>query len=224
MAITKTDFMRGMQCPKMLWLDKHKAKLKVIPPEIQAKLDAGNDFGDRAMGMFGDYEEMTVYRPGTHIPDKAAMLRRTQEHLEAGTPVICEAAFSNYNNYCAVDILRKTERGYDFYEVKNAPEVQPQFIKDAAFQYYIVRRCKLPVGKVFLVLRGENEENPFVPVEVTAEVKKLYSWINDHIWELNRLQKQPEEIETEPGEQCREPYECWYYGYCHGEEAGENEA
>ena len=24
MAITKTDFMRGMQCPKMLWLDKHK--------------------------------------------------------------------------------------------------------------------------------------------------------------------------------------------------------
>lgn len=123
MAITKTDFMRGMQCPKMLWLDKHKPSLKVIPPEIQARLDAGNDFGDRAMGMFGPYEEMTVYRPGTTIPDKAAMLQRTQEHLEVGTPVICEAAFSNYNNYCAVDILRKTDTGYDFYEVKNAPEV-----------------------------------------------------------------------------------------------------
>ena len=53
MAITKTDFMRGMQCPKMLWLDKHRPGLKVIPPEIQARLDAGNDFGDRAMGMFG---------------------------------------------------------------------------------------------------------------------------------------------------------------------------
>ena len=77
MAITKTDFMRGMQCPKMLWLDKHKPSLKVIPPEIQAKLDAGNDFGDRAMGMFGPYEEMTVYRPGTTLPDKTAMLQRT---------------------------------------------------------------------------------------------------------------------------------------------------
>ena len=63
MAITKTDFMRGMQCPKMLWLDKHKPSLKVIPPEVQARLDAGNDFGDRAMGMFGPYEEMTVYLP-----------------------------------------------------------------------------------------------------------------------------------------------------------------
>ena len=133
--------MRGMQCPRMLWLDKHRPKLKVIPPEVQEKLDAGNDFGDLAMGMFGPYEEMTVYRSGTHIPDKKAMVQKTAEHLEAGTEVICEAAFMNYNNYCAVDILRKTETGYDIYEVKNAPELHDQFIRDAAFKYYIISRC-----------------------------------------------------------------------------------
>ena len=115
MALTKTGFMRGMQCPKMLWLDRHKPSLCVIPPEVQQRLDAGNDFGDRAMGMFGPYEEMTVYRPGTRIPDKKKMAEKTALHLAAGTPVICEAAFLNYNNYCAVDILRKTESGYDFY-------------------------------------------------------------------------------------------------------------
>ena len=101
MGITKTDFMRGMQCHKMLWLDKHKPDLRIIPPYIQEKLDAGNEFGDRAMAMFGEYEEMTVYRPGTQIPDKKAMAARTMEHLEKGTPVICEAAFIYYNNYCA---------------------------------------------------------------------------------------------------------------------------
>lgn len=37
MGITKTDFMRGMQCRKMLWLDKHKPSLKVIPPEVQQR-------------------------------------------------------------------------------------------------------------------------------------------------------------------------------------------
>ena len=100
MGITKTDFMRGMQCRKMLWLDKHRPDLKIIPPEIQQKLDAGNEFGDRAMGIFGEYEEMTVYRPGTQIPDKKAMASRTAEHLEKGTAVICEAAFIYYNNYC----------------------------------------------------------------------------------------------------------------------------
>ena len=43
MGVTKTDFMRGMQCPRMLWLDKHHPELKVIPPEVQARLDAGNE-------------------------------------------------------------------------------------------------------------------------------------------------------------------------------------
>ena len=216
MGITKTDFMRGMQCPKMLWLDKHKPKLKVIPPEVQEKLDAGNEFGDLAMGMFGPYEEMTVYRPGTHIPDKKAMVQRTAEHLEAGTAVICEAAFMNYNNYCAVDILRKTETGYDIYEVKNTEELHDQFIRDAAFQYYIISRCALKIGKVFIVLHGKDPEYPFSPVEVTQEVKGLYKWINEHIWDLNRLQKSQDELTVEPGDQCTEPYECWYYSYCHG--------
>ncbi len=217
MGITKTDFMHGMQCPKMLWLDKHKSRLRVIPPEVQARLDAGNEFGDLAMGMFGPYEEMTVYRPGTRVPDKAAMVRRTLEHLEAGTEVICEAAFVDYNNYCAADILRRTNDGYELYEVKNAPAVAPQFIQDAAFQYYIITRCRLKIRKVFIVIHGEDEASPFVPVEVTKEVRELYTWINSHIWDLNRMQKQKEEPSAVPGAQCSDPYDCWYYGYCHPE-------
>lgn len=218
MAITKTDFMRGMQCRKMLWLDKHKPSLRVIPPEIQERLDAGNDFGDRAMGMFGPYEEMTVYLPGKQIPDKKAMIAKTQDALERGVEVICEAAFSNYNNYCAVDILRKTSSGYDFYEVKNASEVHDQFIKDAGFQYYIISRCGVKIEHIYIVTHGPDEENPFVPVEITSQAKAYYRWINEHIWDLNRMQKEKDEIQVEPGEQCTSPYECWYYGYCHRNE------
>lgn len=220
MAITKTDFMRGMQCRKMLWLDRHKRHLQVIPPEVRARLDAGNEFGDRAMGMFGPYEEMTVYLPKylpRRIPDKQAMIRNTQDALRRGVEVICEAAFSNYNNYCAVDILRKTETGYDIYEVKNAPEVHGQFVRDAGFQYYILTRCGVKVGRVWIVLHGPDEDNPFLPAEVTEEAKGYYRWINDNIWDLNRMQWRKEELDIEPGDQCTQPYECWYYGYCHGE-------
>ena len=215
MGITKTDFMRGMQCPKMLWLDKHRPDLKVIPPEVQKKLDDGNDFGDRAMAMFGDFEEMTIYRPGTTIPDKQAMVAKTAEHLEKGTPVICEAAFMYYNNYCAVDILRKTGTGYDFYEVKNAPDVYEQFIRDAGFQYYIMSRCKLNIGRIYIVTHGPDEEYPFESNDVTEKAKGYAKWVNDNIWDLNRMQKQAEEIDITPGEQCTKPYECWYYDYCH---------
>ena len=75
---------------------------------------------------------------------------------------------------------------------------------------------RLDKHKVFIVLHGPDEEYPFLPVDVTKEAKGYYKWINDHIWDLNRRQKEPEEIKVEPGEQCHEPYDCWYYGYCHG--------
>ena len=223
MAITKTDFMRGMQCRKMLWLDKHRPGLRVIPPEVQLRLDAGSEFGERAKGMFGPYEDMTVYLPGRRVPDKKAMLARTQEHIASGTPVMCEAAFSNYNNYCAVDILRRTDTGFDIYEVKNSREVHEQFVRDAGFQYYIASRCGLNVERVYIVIHGPDEAAPFAPVDVTSEAKACYRWINENIWELNRMQKERDEISVEPGAQCAEPYECWYYAYCHGERAAAKE-
>ena len=120
MGVTKTDFVRGLQCPKMLWLDSHKPEEKYIPAAVQRRLDLGNEFGDKAMAIFGDYVETTAYRPDGRM-DYAAMLERTERCLLAGTPVICEAAFSWYGNYCAADILKKTASGYELYEVKNAP-------------------------------------------------------------------------------------------------------
>ena len=62
MGVTKTDFIRGLQCPRMLWLDKHHPEFKVIPPDVQEKLDAGNEFGDKAMGIFGPYVEVTTFK------------------------------------------------------------------------------------------------------------------------------------------------------------------
>lgn len=81
MGVTKTDFMRGMQCPRMLWLDKHHPELKVIPPEVQARLDAGNEFGDKAMGMFGPFVETTTYKADGKL-DYNAMLQKTKECIE----------------------------------------------------------------------------------------------------------------------------------------------
>jgi hypothetical protein len=119
MGVSKTDFMRGMQCPKMLWLDKNKRDERIIPPEVQARLDAGNEFGDKAMSMFGEFVEMTTYKADGRL-DYTAMIKKTHECLIGGTQVICEAAFLHYGHYCAVDILRKVGSRYEIYEVKNA--------------------------------------------------------------------------------------------------------
>lgn len=80
MGVTKTDFMRGMQCPKMLWLDAHKREERIIPPEVQARLDKGNEFGDGAMGMFGPYKETTTYKENGRL-DYTVMLEKTKTWL-----------------------------------------------------------------------------------------------------------------------------------------------
>ncbi len=214
MGVTKTDYMRGMQCPRMLWLDRHKPEERVIPPEVQKKLDEGNAFGDLAMGMFGAYVETTAYKENGRL-DITQMVKKTQECLRDGTQVICEAAFSYYGNYCAADILRKAEGGYELYEVKNSGGVSEQFIKDVGFQRYILTRCGVRLKKCCIVLHGAEEEKPFVIEDVTAQARAFSQTVNDNIWRLGKIKFQKEEVLQEPGPQCKEPYECWYYDYCH---------
>lgn len=214
MGVTKTDYMRGMQCPRMLWLDRHRPEERIIPPEVQKRLDEGNAFGDAAMGMFGEYVETTAFKENGKL-DFAKMLEKTQECLRNGTPVICEAAFRYYGNYCAVDILRKAGEGYELYEVKNSSGVSEQFIKDVGFQRYILIRCGIRLKKCCIVYHGEDEANPYVIEDVSEKAKAFSETVNDNIWRLGKIKFQKEEVMQEPGSQCKEPYECWYYDYCH---------
>lgn len=214
MGVTKTDFVRGMQCPKMLWMDHHKPEHKEIPTEVQSKLDQGNAYGDSLMGMFGQYTEVQEYYPGTKWPDKKRMAAKTKQLLAAGTKIICEAAFMDSNgNYCAVDILRwdAVNNCYDMYEIKNAAEVSDRFIQDASFQAYIIRRTGLNLGRVFIVYHNSD---PYDIEEVTTAVEKYSSWVDENIDRLDQVKGQSKEYICEMGIQCACPYECWYYAYC----------
>lgn len=214
MGITKTDFIRGMQCPKMLWLDRNKPEKKEIPPKVRKLLDGGNAYGDSLMGMFGPYTEVREYVPETNIPDKARMVKKTAELIAAGTKIICEAAFMDHaGNYCAVDILRwdDTECRYDMYEIKNASQISERFIVDAAFQANLIRRTGLPLGRVFIVYHGEE---PYDIEEITQTAAKYSSVIEENIGLLSDVADQHEEYNCAMGIQCACPYECWYYSYC----------
>ena len=219
MPISKTDFVRGLQCEKMLWLDAHCPSEKIIPPEMQAKLDAGNEFGDRAMGIFGDFTETTCFKEDGKL-HYAEMIRKTQALLGSGEKVICEAAFSWYGNYCAADILRKVGDFYALYEVKNTDTVRKEFITDLGFQRLILRKSGVPLSSSFLILRGEDieetnenlsqiENNPenakrgghvcveyikydgftYKIVDVTQAAKRMEFVASKEIFELGKIKK-----------------------------------
>ena len=215
MGITKSDFMRGMQCDKMLWLDKHKPEEKIIPEEVQLRLDAGNEFGDNAMGIFGEYTEVTAYKPDGSL-DFKKMLENTKECIENGVSVICEGSFLWYGNYCAVDILKLTEKGYEMYEIKNSDSVKEQFIKDASFQYFILKKCGIKLSKVFI---GYNSDGKVAFLDVTGACREYYTFISENIFRLNKVKFAKTEPCVHMGGQCDYPYVCWYKEYCMKERA-----
>ncbi len=241
MPISKTDFIRGLQCKKMLWLDAHCPQERVIPEEVQSKLDAGNDFGDKAMGIFGAFVETTCFKEDGRL-HYSAMIEKTKTLLESREQVICEAAFSWYGNYCAADILRKDGDSYALYEVKNTHTVRKEFITDLGFQCLILRKSGIPLSSAFLILRGDNETKDADPcltekndkegghvrveyishddftykiVDVTKAAKRMERIAEKEIFTLGKLKRKDAICPSiSVGEHCETPYRCWYYDFC----------
>ena len=159
---------------------------------------------------------MTSYKMDGSL-DYKAMIEKTKSCLDTGVGVICEAAFSAYGNYCAVDILKKVGGRYEIYEVKNSSSVDEQFIKDLAFQRYILLCSGVRISKCFVIYASSGEDK-FAIEEVTDRVKAYADWVKENIWRLSKIKSQPCEPQMLMGEQCQKPYECWYCEYCKREE------
>ena len=102
---SKSKYCGLWQCPKIAWLRKYKPDEITVDGSVIARMEAGNVVGDLAMGLFGDFVEVTAYN-GDKI-DLSKMIENTKAEIEKGTPVICEASFDYNGLYCAVDILKK---------------------------------------------------------------------------------------------------------------------
>ena len=159
-------------------------------------------------------EEVREYYPGTTRPNKPEMAKKTQELLATGSKIICEAAFvDDDGNYCAADIIRWDEdrKCYDLYEVKNSATVSEQFIKDAGFQAYLIRKVGLKLEWVYIIY---HTQEPYDIMDITQRANNCAGWVSENIGRLGAIAAQNEEVCCDTGIQCACPYECWYYEYC----------
>ena len=110
-GLSKSKYTKFCQCPKALWLSTYKPEEAIEDAGAQARFEQGNEVGDLAMGLFGDYVEVTTQNADGSL-NLNAMIEKTKEEVTRETAVICEASFSFEKNYCAVDLLRKTKDGW----------------------------------------------------------------------------------------------------------------
>ena len=125
--MTKTEFCKGVQCPKILWLDSHMPEkaADVAPGHV---LKTGSYAGEIARNYYGSCSLVE------YAEDKGKMIEETQRLMEGGEKNIAEAAFSYNGLYCAVDILHKAKDGWDIVEVKSSTKISEIYCEDMAFQ------------------------------------------------------------------------------------------
>ena len=93
MNFSKSKYCLHIQCPKILWLKKYKPEEFVQDTSVENRMTTGNAVGDLAMGLFGDYTEVTVLDKDGK-PDISAMIEKTKQCLLGGVENICEASFT----------------------------------------------------------------------------------------------------------------------------------
>jgi len=216
MNLSKSRYCKGIQCPKILWLDEHKSEVRDDSGINQRILDTGNEVGDLAMGYYGDYTEVP------YNADKSVMIAETRRLLDAKTSVICEASFSHDGNFCSVDILRVFDDGVEIVEVKSSTKIDPIYYDDMAFQYHVLASCGLNVRKVSIMhinnkyeRQGEiNLQELFSVHDCTEKVLSLQNDVKANIEEFKKTAGAKTEINIEIGKQCSTPYDCVYRSYC----------
>ena len=216
MLLSKSQYLRGLQCHKSLWLYKNRPELRdVAHGQESALFNTGHTVGDCAKQLFPGGVEIEF------TPDNFdGMIDQTAELIEQGEETIYEAAFKENGVFAMADILHKTAAGWDIYEVKASTSVKPVYLNDAAIQYYALADV-LTINRVFIVhinnkyeRLGELDiEQLLVVNDVTDSVLNCQVEIGKNIAQMVDVLA-CDEPQIDIGPQCSDPYDCDYKGLC----------
>lgn len=221
MYLSKSKYCGLWQCPKIAWLRKYKPEEQYVDDTVIERMRTGNEVGDLAMGLFGEFVDVTSYR-GDRI-DINAMLENTRVEMERDTQIICEASFDYNGLYCAVDILKRTDNGWAIYEVKSSTHDEKKvYAADVAYQKYVLEHCGINVTDTYLVVinneyvfNGELDIHELFQITNVAEAVAIeLKNIEGNLLIAERLLGCPNEPDIGLSVSCNDPYKCAFWKYC----------
>jgi hypothetical protein len=133
--LSKSLFLRGLQCPKSLYLFKTQPDLRDQVSDAQeAIFRAGTEVGITAQGLFPGGK--VIPYDGMSLDDQKKL---TQAEMAVGTPILYEPAFQFDKVFVKADILRKVGEEWDLYEVKGSTGIKEVYLNDIALQYFVLK-------------------------------------------------------------------------------------
>jgi len=222
-GLSKTLLLKGMQCPKALWLSKNPPDFEFPPqPDLEAKYAAGTEVGILAQQLFPGGVEVPY--EGLSVAEQVA---KTRELIDAGETVIYEASFAYNGIFVKVDILVRDDIGgvsgacWKVYEVKMGTSVKPINYNDVAIQGYVLEHCGLSICGNYLVhidnsyvRQGEiNVHGLFVAEDVRLEALEGQTRLPHLVKSLLEVLEEGEP-DVDIGTHCSNPYDCDFIPYC----------
>ncbi len=222
MYFSKSKYCDLWKCPKMAWLNKYKPEEREIDDGAKQRMEDGNKIGDLAMGIFGDFVEVTELREDGSL-DLPKMIVRTKEEMDKGTPVICEASFDFNGLYCAVDILKRDGDGWAIYEVKSTKDDnKAKYYVDVGYQKYVLERCGIAVTNTYLItLNGEyvfdgtlDIKKLFLITDISDPAEDQKVFVGPNLEEAEPMLNDEREPDIDLSVRCEKPGACPYWDYC----------
>lgn len=218
--LSKSTFIRGLQCLKSLYLHKKRPFLRDKLSAAQLnKFDRGHEVGLLAQKMFPGGEDCSPASPSAYRKS----IEKTLSLIEKKFPVIYEATLQADGVLIMADILVWNGQTYDMYEVKSSLKISQTYLYDVALQYYVMQQAGLTPGAAFILhvnsdyLFEGGEIDPFKffrVVNVTHEVLALQEKVKTTL----EAEKQVISSESSPripiGPWCFSPYPCDFIGHC----------
>jgi hypothetical protein len=207
--------MKGLQCPKALWLFKNRKDLATeLDQRRQNLFDTGHRVGDLAQQLFPGGIEV-AYRPS----DYQGMIDETTQFTKSKN-VIYEGSFSTNGVFVRADILVKNGGAWDIYEVKATASTKAVHKPDVAIQWYVIGQ-HLPLNKAYLVhlntsyvRNGELDiQGLFAMDDVTEAVHAEQASLEGNLNDLEQVLAGGEP-DILIGSHCNNPYECDFHAYC----------
>jgi len=217
--LTKSDYIKYLQCKKYLWLNKIRPEL--LPEDISDSLK-------KAFSAGFEVEKIAyqLYPNGVDVDEKDIQKAKvkTRELIKEKTLVIFQATVSGVKLFCRSDIIKYNEDidGWDLIEVKSSTEVKNIYIDDLAFQKICLEEAGLKVGRILLVHVNnqyvkDGNINPhefLVETDISESVKEKIEETKIEVNNALEVLKIKEEPEIQVLRQCKNPYECPFIPYC----------
>ncbi|MBI2535861.1 MAG: DUF2779 domain-containing protein [Gemmatimonadetes bacterium] len=211
--LSKSRFVAGCQCHKLLWWTVHEPDADELKPDkvLQDRFDQGRQVTTLARTRF----------PGaTLIPfgPEGGRIEATRLALDFGAPCIQEGAFSADGVFVAPDVLLKDGDGYTLIEVKSSSHLKDDHIPDAAIQTHVLRRCGVDLCRVEVMhlnpeFRHPDQGDLFDREDVTELVEALLPQVPKMIaGQTAALAGKLPEVAI--GLHCFEPRECPFHDRC----------